>query len=807
MKNMKKIVLLLFVLVSCCLTTNAQNTMTDQQVLEYAENSLAAGKDKKIIAKELAAKGVNRQQAKRVWDMYQAKQGGEKEVKENTQQIDRSHLPSTKMESAEEKDAVKATIAEDKEETNVVAEAEVAVFGRDIFSNKALDFAPSANLATPKNYRLGPGDQVVIDVFGANQTTFTGIISPEGSINIDVLGPVYLNGMTIDEANSYLKKRLSKIFAGLNRSSSTTDIKLTLGQIRSIQVNVLGDVQNPGTYTLSSFSTVFHALYVAGGIKEPGSLRNINVMRNGRKIASVDVYDFIMNGNNRSDIRLNEGDVIIVPAYSCMVKLNGHVKRPMFFEMKEGESLQQLFKYAGGFAKDAYTKTVSVTRQTGKDYEICHVNSFELGNFRVKDGDEVEVGELQSRFENRVTIRGAVYHPGTYQLGKVMTLKELIQSAEGLLPEAFTDRIVMQRENLDLSLEALSVDLTSVMNGTAADIPLKNNDVVYVPSSQDLRDEGTLTITGEVAEPGTYPFAKNTTIEDLIIQAGGLLESASLSRVDVSRRVKDQHSLIAQKEIGEMFTFAIKDGFVINGDPAFKLEPYDIVYVRRSPSYLTQTNVFATGEVNFPGTFPLTFRNERLTDLVKKCGGVTDYAYTKGARLIRHMTEEELRNMNEAYRRIFLVGDSMTNAAVVLGREYNVGIELDKALAEPGGKFDVVLRDSDRLEVPGEQTIVRVSGAVQNPNVLTYEPGKSLKYYIKQAGGYADHARKRHIFVLHMNGHITMARDTKEIDPGAEIIVPIKKKKKGTSLAEILAIGTSSASLATAIATISNLIK
>ena len=804
---MKKIILLLFFSVALSLGASAQSTMTDEQVLSYVENSLAAGKDKKIMAKELSARGVNRQQAQRVWKMYQEKVGGAESVEKQAVEINRSHIVSTNQMNADKKDAVTSMLAEESEMISHVAEASSQVFGRDIFMNKNLDFSPSPNIATPEDYRLGPGDQVIIDVFGANQTTLSGTISPEGSINIDVLGPVYLSGMTIEEANAYLKKRLAQIYAGLKRGNVKTDIRLSLGQIRSIQVNVLGDVEVPGTYTLSSFSTVFHALYKAGGIKEPGSLRNIKVSRNGRIIATVDVYDFIQNGNTRSDVRLNEGDVILVPAYTCMVKLSGMVKRPMYFEMKEDESLKQLIEYAGGFAKGAYTNTVTVTRQTGKDYEVCDVDNFDFASFEVRDGDEVEVGELISRFENRVTIRGAVYHPGVYQVGKVTSLRELVGKADGLLPEAFTSHVVMHRENEDLSLEALSIDLGKIMDGSEPDIVLKNNDVVYVPNSQELRDEGTLTIQGDVANPGTFQFAKNTKIEDLIIQAGGLLESASLSKIDVSRRVKEQHGLKAQQKIGEMYTFTIQEGLIVEGDPDFRLEPYDIVYVRRSPSYVQQRNVSIGGEVNFPGTYPLTMRNERLTDLVKKGGGATDFAYTKGARLTRKITDEEYIKLKEVYRQINLSGDSLTRASVALGTEYFVGIELDKALAEPGGKYDVVLRDSDRLEIPGEVTTVRVSGAVQNPNVLTYEAGKSVKYYIEQAGGYGDGARKRKTFVLHMNGHITKARKTKAVDPGDEIVVPIKTKKDELGLQGILSIGTTSAALATTLATIANLIK
>lgn len=797
--------ILFTILCFVALASQAQSTMTDEQLIEYVKNGFAAGKSKKSMAQELSTRGVTRRQVQRAYELYQRQTGETIQLENIESNISREHTISVNQEDAKKIDAPVSEIGYIQEE-KIVARADKQVYGRDIFNNDKLSFAPSSNMATPRNYRLGPGDQVIIDVFGANQTTLTGVISPEGSINVDVLGPVYLNGMTIEAANTYLKKRLSKIYAGLNRSSSGTDIRLSLGQIRSIQVNVLGEVSAPGTYTISSFSTVFHALYLAGGIREPGTLRNIKVTRGSKTIAVVDIYDFLVNGNTRSDIRLEEGDVIIVPAYDCMVKLNGLVKRPMFFEMKEGENLNQLIKYAGGFAKGAYTNNITVTRQTGRDYEICNVDNFDFAGFEMKDGDEVEVGELVSRFENRITVRGAVYHPGIYQLGKINSVKELIEQCDGLLPDAFTERALVHREHADRTLESLPVNVEGIMNGTAPDIILQNNDVLYIPSINELQDMGSLTINGEVAMPGTYPYAKNTTVEDLIIQAGGLLDGASLTRVDVTRRIKDNTSIKAQKKISESFTLSIKDGFVIDGPSEFTLEPYDIVNVRKSPSYVDPQTVEVMGEVNFPGTYVLTHRNQRLSELVNQAGGVTDFAFIRGGRLVRRITDIERQKMREVYRQIYLGGDTLKSVGINLGEEYYVAIDLDKALDNPGSKYDIVLRDSDRLEIPGELTHVRVSGAVQNPNSITFEQGKSVKYYIEQAGGYADNARKRHSFVLHMNGHITKARKTKHMDPGAEIVVPMKKTKPH-SLAETMAIGTTSASLATALATIANIIK
>ena len=799
----------------------AQGVMTDQQVVDYVKNGLASGKSKNVMAQELSARGVTRQQAKRAYQLYQEQMGSDGVGNDNaTTVVNRAHTMAPEQVGAGESngdrlnggkldarklDAVSSVLGEDTEDEEV-DQAENQVYGQDIFNNKNLSFAPSANMATPRNYRLGPGDEVIIDVFGANQTTLTGIISPEGSINVDVLGPVYLSGMTIEEANTYLKKRLSKIYAGLNRSSAGTSIRLSLGQIRSIQVNVLGDVQTPGTYSVSSFSTVFHALYLAGGIRQPGSLRNIKVNRGSRTIATVDIYDFLLNGNKRSDIRLEEGDVIIVPAYECMVKVDGMVKRPMYFEMKEGENLKQLISYAGGFAKGAYTNNITVTRQTGKDYEICNVDNFDFAGFEMKDGDEIEVGELVSRFENRITVRGAVYHPGIYQLGKVNSVKELIEQCDGLLPEAFTSRALMHREHDDRTLEAIPVNIAGIMNGTAPDIVLQNNDVLYIPSVLDLKDVGTLTIGGYVVAPGTFPYAANTSVEDLIIQAGGLLDGASYARVDVTRRIKDNTAVKAQEQISQMFTLTVRDGFIIDSPDGFALEPYDVVYVRRSPSYVEPQTVTLVGEANFPGNYTLTKRNQRITELLAQGGGMTDFAFVKGARLVRRITEIERQKMHEVYRQIYLGGDSLNNAAINLGNEYYVAIDLDKALENPGSKYDIVLRDSDRLEIPGELTHIRVSGAVQNPNTITYEEGKKVKYYIEQAGGYADHARKSHAFVLHMNGHITKARNTKHLDPGAEIVVPMKKKTP-TSIAQTMAVATTSASLATALATVANIIR
>lgn len=803
---MKKFISLFAFLFLCKFTTFAQSTMTDQQVLDYAKEAYAAGKPQKTIIAELSAKGVDRAQAERVKKLYENQTGGQSGAGNQIDNEKRSHTVNTPTANAEENDVL-SSIHSDKED-DIVLDKSNTVFGRSIFQNKSLNFAPSENLATPMNYKLGPGDEVIIDIFGANQTTLRSTISPEGSINVDILGPVYLNGMSIDEANTFLKKKLSSIYAGLNRNDAGTDIKLSLGQIRTIQVNILGDVTMPGTYTLSSLSTVFHALYKAGGIKDPGTLRNIIVSRGGKNIATVDIYEFLMTGSRNNDIRLEEGDVILVNPYKCMVSLQGNVKRPMFFELKEGETLAKVLEYAGGFSQGAYTKNITVLRQTGKEYEVCTVDEMDYKVFKMKDGDEVQIGGLVSRFENRVSIKGAVFRSGIYQLNsETNTIKALINKAEGLMPEAFTNRAVLSREREDKTLEVISIDVAGILNGSVADVPLHNNDELYIPSKFDLTDHGTITINGEVAAPGTFVFAENMTLEDLILRAGGLLESASTVRVDVSRRVKDNTSQKAQKEIAQMFSFSVKDNYVIDGEVGFHLQPYDVVYVRRSPSYSVQKTVRISGEANFTGEYPLTEKEERLTSLLNKAGGATDYAYLKGARLVRNVNKEELERMKSALKTVTTSGDSISNEMIDLRSKYYVGIELEKAIANPGGVHDVVLREGDELEIPVYSNTVRIEGAVLSPNEVTYEPNKTVKYYIEQAGGYSSKAKRSKKYMIAMNGHITKAKRNSKVEPGAEIIVPMKEPRNGNMLQSTLGIATTAASLGTMAASIANILR
>lgn len=686
-----------------------------------------------------------------------------------------------------------------------VYDPEDEVFGRNIFNTQSLTFEPNVNLATPANYQLGPGDEVIIDIWGASQNTIREEISPDGTINIQDLGIVNLNGMTITEASDFLKRELSKIY-----SDSQNSIQVTLGNARSISINVMGEVLVPGTYQLSSFSTVFHALYSAGGVSEIGSLRNIQVVRNGENIATVDIYDFIMRGQIQDDIRLQEGDVVIVPPYEALVKITGKVKRPMRYEMKKDETVNTLLKYAGYFAADGYKGSLSIVRQAGREYSICTVDEKDYSVFKIKDGDVVTATAMLDRFTNKLEIKGAVYRPGMYELsGSLNTVKQLVEKADGLLGDAFTNRAVLYRQRENLTSEVLSVDIKGILEGTTPDIPLRKNDVLYIPSIHDLQDMGSVKIWGEVAKVGEYPYADNMTLEDLIITAGGLKESASLVRVDVARRIKDSKSTTPQSTIGQNFSFGVKDGFIIEGEPGFVLQPYDQVYVRRSPGYQEQQNVEIKGEILFGGEYALTTKSERISELVKKAGGVTQFAYVKGAKLMRKANEEEMKHMEDIVKmmRKELGDTAMDSLGIEVDSTFTVGINLEEALLNPGGNADIVLRKGDVITVPEYTNTVKINGAVMMPNTVSFKKGNSVKDYISQAGGYSQNAKKTKKFIIYMNGQVAEVRGTgkRQIEPGCEIIVPTKKKKN--TAGSILGYISSFSSIAVTMATIANLIK
>lgn len=791
-------ILFLVVAVAFAFSTEVSAQISDGEVMKYLEDAMSSGKSQSEIAKELAAKGITSEQFRTLKSRYQG-----------------TSLRSSSARSAEQTDRTRdfdmaLLEREFKAVTDSIAGKAMngnAVFGQDIFANRNLNFAPNLNVPTPENYRLGAGDEVIIDIWGTNEATHRQIISPDGFINIPNVGLVSLNGMTVKEADSYLRKKMGQIYP-VDGDEAASDIKLTLGNIRTIHVNVLGEVAKPGTYFVSSLSSVYNALYVAGGVSELGSLREISLVRNNRTVAVIDMYDFILKGQSADDVMLQDGDVITVPTYRNIVAVSGKVKRPMRYEMKDGENVQTAVDYAGGFAGDAYKSNLRLVRRNGVEYQIYTVDSKDYDGFLLMDGDSLTVEPMIDRYENRVDINGAVYRPGAYQLSEETgTVSLLLKKAEGLKGDAFTNRALLYREREDLTKEVIAVDLKGILNGTAEEIMLQKNDSLVVSSIHDLSDLGMITLEGEVAFPGRYMFAENMTIEDLIMMAGGLLESASTVKIDVSRRIKSQESMEQPDSIGQLFTLTFHDGYVVEGEKGFVLQPYDHVSVRRSPGYFEQTSVTISGEVIFPGTYVLTHKTERISDLVKKAGGVNSWAYVKGARLQRKMNDDEKRRLEATLGLLDSARDSIDVDKLSAENSYYVGIDLAEALAEPGSDADLVLREGDRLIVPEYINTVKISGNVMYPNTVTYNPDFLVKDYVEMAGGYGYRSKKSKAYIIYMNGTVKRARKLSKgvIEPGCEIVIP-QKRQKETELSEILGIATTSSSVATMLATMGNLV-
>lgn len=861
---MKKFIifsLMLFMVSSMAMAQSS--SMTDDQVMSFVVKEHNSGTSNSQIVTKLMQRGVDISQIRRVRARYEreAKQGGLENVSGKTsatpsrlranngktrEDYAKNTNPSTSTPNATHQDVtnrsnyrVSAESTDNSDEDEYMAiqnemssmypdiepqKKSFKVFGRDIFNNKSLTFEPNMNIATPQNYRLGPGDAVIIDIYGASQKTIQDTVSPDGTVTIEGYGPVSISGLTVSQANARLRGTVGSRY-------SSSKIRLTVGQTKTIMVNVMGEVKAPGTYTLSAFATVFHALYMAGGINDLGTLRNIKVYRNNRLVTVVDIYDYILNGKLTGNVRLADNDVIVVGPYDCLVNITGKVKRPMFYEMKKNESINSLLKYAGSFTGDAYKKSVRVNRKTGREYSVYNVEEFDFASFRIADGDSVTVEPILNRYANTVEVRGAVFRPGMYNLGEqVNSVRSLIEHAEGLTEDAFKARAVMHRMKTDRSLEVVSVDVEGIMSGKVADIPLKENDVLFIPTRQDKMNERTITIRGEVLFPGTYKYADNETIEDFVLQAGGLTDKASVVNVNVSRRVSDAKALRPDSLIAQTYTLSLKDGFVIDGTPGFILMPFDEVFIRKSPGYTEQQNVTIEGEVLFAGAYTLTKRNARLSDLFKKAGGSTKEAYLKGARLIRKANDTEkarmeavLKMQREQQQKNLLqlaassnsgsnlqqVAESAKNADLEkfnVPDEYPVGIDLSEAIKHPGSNDDLVLREGDRLVVPQYNGTVKINGAVMYANTVGYEKGKRASYYIDQAGGFASDAVKNKAYIIYMNGKVAKVSHGAKVQPGCEIVVPAKLKRK-MSVAETMSLGTSMSSIAAMIATIANLSK
>lgn len=836
---MKKYILSLALLALFAVSAAAQSSMTDSQVIDFVMKEHNNGTSNSQIVTKLMQKGVSIDQIRRIKKKYERENGsdalgvenittgknssdrlrtnnGKKKkkdandtrLKQNKQGKEKHTYDENDEDYVEIQDEL-TTILPDSLELEMLEkkqkekEPKRKVFGRDIFNNKELTFEPNMNIATPQNYRLGPGDAVFIDIYGASQKTIESTVSPDGTVTIEGFGPVNVSGLTVAQANSRLRSTLGARY-------SSSKIQLTVGQTRTIMINVMGEVKTPGTYTLSAFATVFHALYMAGGVNDIGTLRNIKVFRNNKLVTVVDIYDYILNGKLTGNVRLADNDVIVVGPYDCLVNIAGKVKRPMYYEMKKNESVGTLLKYSGGFTGDAYQKSVRVMRKSGTRYSMYNVGEFDMNSFYLNDEDSVNVDSVLPRFSNMVEVKGAVFRPGMYQVGgDITTVRSLLEHADGLTEDAFTARAVMHRMKEDRTLEVVAVDVAGIMAGTVADIPLKNEDVLYIPSKKELQNREILTIYGEVMYPGVYKYADNETLEDFVLQAGGLTNTASVMRVNVSRRVSNSKATIPTDTIAKTFTFSLKDGFVIDGTPGFILKPYDEVYVRTSPGYSAQKNVSIDGEVVYTGTYTLANKSQRLSELIKQAGGLTNTAYAEGARLERRLTQDERLRM-QTYLEMASRNkgkDSVDLRKLAVGDTYYVGINLDKALEKPGSNYDVVLREGDHITVPEYSGTVKISGEVMYPNTVAFREGKGVSYYVNQAGGWGDRAKKSHAYIVYMNGTVARVGSGTKPQPGCEIVVPTRQETRKLSASEIMSIGSGSASIASLVVSMVYMLK
>ena len=802
---MKRLFLSILLMLLLVLPGFAQG-MSDTQVLQYIQREVKAGTSQSQIAVKLMQRGVDMKQIQRVRQLYEKQNGTS--ATSSPSRTSSAGVITTDSRLRESNGSVRVDAQGDplyssyngynpvgeslevrpdldtrpnvyiKDSVNLTVNGK-RVFGRDIFNKRSLSFEPNMNIATPASYVVGPGDQVAIDVYGASQTSKTYEVSPEGTIIIEGFGPIEIGGLTVAQANQKIKDQLGQRY----RQSS---IRMTVGQTRTITVNVMGEVSAPGTYTLSAFASVFHALYMAGGVNGLGTLRNIKVYRGGRQLSVVDVYDYILNGRLSGNVRLADGDVIVVGPYDCIVDITGNVKRPMAYEMKKNESVATLLKYAGGFAPKAFKKAVRLSRISGEHLSGHSVSEFEMADFRLQDGDSVIVDSIDGRYENTVSVSGAVFHAGMYDLGDCSTVRALIENAGGLTEEAFVARAVLHRMKADRTRRVVSVDIDGIMSGTVADMPLENEDELFIPYRIEAMSRRTVTIHGEVQFPGTYEFADDETIEDLILQAGGPTDATSTARVDVSRRISDPAATTSDKTIAQSFSFPIREGYKVQIDPGFTLKPYDEVYVRKSPGYQPQRNIQVVGEVLFEGDYALPTKNLRLSEAIKAAGGVTAEAYVRGARVERVLNEDERFRVESLMKMARQQTGRGLDTTTVTRTDsiYYVGIHLDKALEHPGSDYDIILREGDRLVVPEYNGTVKINGNVMYPNT-----------------------RRSRTYILYQNGTVSKAKGNAKIEPGCEIIVPSKTRTTQQTIATIGSLGTSMATIVTLLISVMNLLK
>ena len=744
-------------------------SLSDQQITELVQKIQSSGMTMSEAVALARAKGASQGQINQLMSRIQALQGTSSVSPSGAGTV-QSAVPNTQLYTA--KAQVIATPFEKK------------IFGYKLFNNTNLSFAPSVNLPTPHNYVLGAGDQLLVNVWGASQQTYQLSVDNAGAVYIPSLGPIYIGGMNFDAAAKLIKKRLTGIYQGMAKTNPTTWAVVTLSALRAINVNIIGDANAPGTYSLPATATVFNALYLSGGPAEKGSFRNIKLIRNGKVIQTIDVYDFLINGLTKGDVQLRDRDVIFIPTFKNRVETSGNFKRSNFFEMKKDETLEDLIKFAGGFAINAYKSQVTVFRLTNKEKEVVDVSEDEYNSFSLKNGDIINAGQILDRYTNRVIINGAVFRPGTYELTDGLTLNGLIAKADGVMPNVYSDRGLIIREKEDLTKETIPFDVDSVLQHKK-DITLKKEDRVVINNIESMREPRFITISGEVQSPGKYAYYDNTTVNDMIFLAGGFTEAATGSSLEISRRNSDKEAEISNNQLVKLFKFSIDKSLKIEkGKGGFILKPFDNIFIRRAPSYFTQKNVYISGEVKYPGSYTVSNKEERVSDLLKRAGGLNAYAFAEGATLRRQKT------LSEAQKdKMKLISNSADSTMSIdsaqlahLKNNYSlVELNLPEILKHPGGTEDYVLNEGDVIDIPRIRQTVIISGEVMNPITLAYVKGKSARYYINKAGGFSQNAKRSKAYIINANGSAA-SKGHIEVFPGSQIIVPKKPERKNNGL-------------------------
>ena len=755
---MKKVLFVLTLALFAASQASAQ--MSDEEVIQFVQAEHEAGKSQQAILLDLQKKGVKKEQLLRLKEQYESGQ--------------LSNIPAASASSSVDSRTRKANGNIPERTGELVGNVAVAtkeIFGHDIFQNEKLTFEPNMNIATPSSYILGPGDEVLIDVYGTSQSSKKYAISPEGTIIVEKIGPVEVAGLTVEQAQAKVSAKMGQHYQG-------SSIKLTIGQTRTVVVNVLGEVVYPGTYTLSAFATVFNALYLAGGITELGTLRNILVSRNGKIVSKIDVYDYIINGKLTGNILLQDNDAIIVGTYDALVSIRGAIKRPMYYEMKEGETLKSLLTYAGGYKSEANKNVLTVDRKTNEGLKVHTVEEWDFANFTVQDGDVISIKNIISRYQNKVEVSGAVFYPGQYELSSdCNSVRTLIEKAGGVKEDAFTNRAILFRLTEQRTRRIVSLDLIGILSGKIPDVILENEDVLAVASDEELIKSRHYTLFGPVSMPGTFPYTENMTLEDAIVTAGGLKEEALLSNVEVARRLQytDERDTTYNTKV-KIFTFSIDNGLLVREGQNFLLKPYDIITIKRDPEYAEASVVNISGEVKYPGNYTLKSKEDRLSDLIERAGGLTEAGFVEGARFTRALTAFEKERAKELLE-IAHSSDTVNVKKIVIKDRFPVGIDLAAALKEPKCTKDIILRNGDQVVIPSHDNTVRISGEVLYPNTVTYVENKSASYYINQAGGISEKGRRSKAFIIYANGQVSRLYHGR-IRPGCEIVIPTKRDKQ-----------------------------